>query len=180
MLPATLPSWQYTGGTYSTVYAKTALGLWTLEGIVGADRLRHAMANYLVQYRFMHPRAADFRAALEGSLGDLGWLFDDYLNGKGVIDYGVGPIENTSAGSTVQIVRKGVVRVPVDILVTLASGAQQLQTWDGQAASISLSFPGGQAIALVKIDPQRKLKAELSRLDNNVGTWRIHMPLSRR
>jgi hypothetical protein len=179
-IPATLPSWQYTNGSYVTVYAKTALGLWTLEGVAGADRFRHAMAGYLTQYRFKHPNSNDFRAALEGSLGDLSWLFDDYLSGTGLIDYATGPIVNSAAGSAVQIVRKGDVRVPVDIRVTLASGARQLQTWDGQAASLKLSFPINTPIAHVEVDPSYKLKAELNKLDNNTGIWQLRLPIQMR
>ena len=147
---------------------------------MGTARFRQAMSNYLTQYRFKHPHAADFRATLEGSLGDLSWLFDDYLSGTGLIDYAAGPIVNSAAGSTVQIVRKDAVRVPVDIRVSLASGAQQLQTWDGQAASLSLSFPTNNPITHVEVDPSRKLKAELNRLDNQVGTWQMRLPLSAR
>jgi hypothetical protein len=176
-VPATLPSWQYANGSYITVYAKTALGLWTLEEVAGTDRFRRAMAGYLTRYRFKHPNGIDFRAALEESLGDLSWLFDDYLSGTGLIDYATGPIVNSAAGSTVQIVRKGAVRVPVDIRVTLASGARQLQTWDGQAASLRLSFPINNPIAHVEVDPSRKLKAELNRLDNNTGLWQLRLPL---
>jgi hypothetical protein len=54
-LSATLPAWQYANGAYSVVYSKTALGLWTLEGVAGAERFRNAMATYLAQYRFKHP-----------------------------------------------------------------------------------------------------------------------------
>jgi hypothetical protein len=175
--PATLPAWQYTSGSYVTVYAKTALGLWTLESIVGTDRFRQAMRNYLTQYRFKHPHAADFRAALEEPLGDLGWLFDDFLSGTGLMDYAAGPIVNTAAGSTIQILRKGDVRAPVDIRIALANGTRLLQTWDGQAASLDLSFPATNPIAYVEVDPSQKLKAELNRADNNAGTWQIQLPI---
>ncbi|MEO7909858.1 MAG: M1 family metallopeptidase [Roseiflexaceae bacterium] len=179
-LPATLPSWQYANGGYVVVYSKTALGLWTLEGVVGTDRFRHAMASYLALYRFKHPNGADFRAALEQELGVLDWLFDDYLSSSGVIDYTSGPIANTAASSTVQIIRKGGVRVPTDVLVTFKSGAQQLQTWDGQAASLELTFPSANPVVLAQVDPFRKLKAELNRLNNQAGTWQIRLPLSAR
>jgi hypothetical protein len=87
---------------------------------------------------------------------------------------------NTAAGNTVQIVRKGGVRVPVDIRITFANGARHLQTWDGRMASLSLSFPANNPIAHVEIDPSRKLKAELNRLDNQVGTWQMRLPVSAR
>ena len=176
-LPATLPSWQYVNGAYIVVYSKTALGLWTLEGVAGADRFRHAMAGYLTQYRFKHPNGADFRAALERDLGDLGWLFDDYLSGSGVIDYAVAQIEQTDVASTVRVVRKGAVRVPIDILVTFKSGAQQQQTWDAQATSVELKFPISNPVVRAEVDPFRKLKAELNRLDNSLGTWHFMLPI---
>ena len=85
---------------------------------------------------------------------------------------------NTAIDSTVQIARKGAVRAPVDVRVTLMSGAQQLQTWDGQAASLSLSFPANNPIMHVEVDPARKLTAELNRVDNSIGTWRMLLPFA--
>jgi aminopeptidase N len=179
-VPATLPAWQYTNGAYIVVYSKTALGLWTLEGVAGTDRFRHAMASYLTQQRFKHPSGADFRAAIEAELGNLGWLFDDYLSGSGMIDYAVVQIDHTDAASTVRVVRKGAVRVPVDILVTFRNGAQRQQTWDGQAISFELTFPASTPVMRAEIDPAHKLKAELSRLDNSIGIWQMRLPLQAR
>ncbi len=176
-LPATLPSWNYSNGAYVVVYSKTALGLWTLEGVAGTERFRHAMADYLTQYRFKHPTGADFRAVLERDIGDLGWLFDDYLNSSGTIDYAVAQIDHTEAASMVRVVRKGTVRAPVDILVTFRSGAQQVQSWDGQATSVELSFAGRNTVVRAEVDPFRKLKAELNRLDNSQGIWQMRLPL---
>jgi hypothetical protein len=176
-LSATLPAWRYTSGEYSVVYAKPALGLWTLEGLVGAERFRRAMASYLGQYRFKHPNSADFRAALERELGDLHWLFEDYLSAGGTVDYAVGAIGNGAAASTVLVVRKGAVRVPIDILVTFRSGAQQLRTWDGQAPSLELAFEGHNEVVRAEVDPFRKLKAELNRVDNSAGIWQVRLPV---
>ncbi|HEU5101024.1 MAG TPA: M1 family metallopeptidase [Roseiflexaceae bacterium] len=176
-LSATLPAWRYTDGQYSVVYAKPALGLWTLEGVIGPERFRQAMAAYLSEYRFKHPSGADFRAVLERELGGLGWLFDDYLSSGGMIDYAVGKLEHSDIASTVLIVRKGVVRVPIEILITFRSGAQQLQTWDGQAPSLELAFAGRNTVVRAEVDPFRKLKAELNRLDNSVGVWQVRVPM---
>jgi hypothetical protein len=176
-LSATLPAWRYANGEYSVVYAKPALGLWTLEGVVGTERFRQAMARYLAQYRFQHPNGADFRAVLERELGDLGWLFDDYLSGGGTIDYAVDEIKSGDAASTVLVVRKGAVRAPIDILITFRSGAQQLQAWDGQAPSLELTFAGPNKVVRAEVDPFRKLKAELNRVDNSAGIWQMRMPL---
>jgi hypothetical protein len=147
------------------------VGLLTLERVVGTERFRHAMAGYLAAYRYQHPTAADFRSSLEGSLGgDLRWFFDDYIAGQGVIDYAAGPIANEPSGSSVTVTREGAVRVPVEVAITLASGAQQTMPWDGQDASTRFSFPSSDPIVCVEVDPARKLAAELDVLDNGVST----------
>ena len=165
--PATLPAWRYTGADYGlAVYGKTALGLWTLERVVGTAAFRRAMAEYLAEYRFKHPTGADFRAVLERSLGDQSWFFDDYMNGTGVIAYVADPIETTASGSIAHVRRVGDVRAPVEIRITLADGTQQIKTWDGQTKDISFTFPAGNPVKKVEIDPEDKLKAEKDRINN--------------
>jgi hypothetical protein len=165
--PLNQPSWSYSSGGYgSLIYAKTALGLWTLERTVGTERFQHAMAKYLKTYRFKHPRAADFRAIIEGELGPQSWFFDDYVNG-GEIDYAIGDL--SSAGDQVTIVRKGSVRVPVDLRLTMASGVIANSVWDGQSETTSLRAGTGQRIVRVEIDPERKLEAERIIANNGIS-----------
>jgi hypothetical protein len=167
-----LPAWSYESSDYgSAVYAKTALGLWTLESIVGTTAFRRAMAEYLAEYRFKHPTGADFRAVLERSLGDQSWFFDDYMNGAGVIAYVADPIETTASGSIVNVRRVGEVRAPVEIRITLADGTQQIETWDGRTKETSYTFPAGNPVTKVEVDPEDKLKAEKDRA-NNIRTAR--------
>ncbi|MFL5800736.1 MAG: hypothetical protein ACJ8CR_03245, partial [Roseiflexaceae bacterium] len=163
-----LPAWKYSTSDYgAAVYYKTAMGLWTLEGVVGTARFRQALAEYLAQYRFKHPTGADFRTAIERSLGDQSWFFDDYLDGSGLIEYVAAPIETSASGSTVQVRRVGAVRAPVEIRVTLADGSRRIETWDGQTTGTSFTFPADQPVKQVEIDPEWKLKAELERANNN-------------
>jgi aminopeptidase N len=166
--PATLPAWRYASDDYgSAVYGKTALGLWTLEGVVGTSAFRRAMADYLAEYRFKHPTGADFRRVLERSLGDQSWFFDDYLDGTGLIEYVAAPIETTVSGSIVRVRRVGAVRAPVEIRITLADGTQQVKTWDGRTEDFSVTFPADNPVQKVEVDPEDKLKAEKER-DNNI------------
>jgi hypothetical protein len=58
------------------------------------------------------------------------------------------------------------VRAPVEIGVTLGSGARLLKTWDGQTPSASFAFPAGDPVKKVEIDPEHKLKAEVDRVNN--------------
>jgi hypothetical protein len=129
------------------------------------------MAEYLAEYRFKHPTGADFRAVLERSLGDQSWFFDDYMNGAGVIAYVADPIETTASGSIVNVRRVGEVRAPVEIRITLADGTQQIETWDGRTKETSYTFPAGNPVTKVEVDPEDKLKAEKDRA-NNIRTAR--------
>jgi aminopeptidase N len=166
-MPATLPASEYTKGYGSAVYRKTAMGLWTLENIVGTNRFQQAMAEYLAHYRFKHPTGADFRASLERSLGDLGWFFDDYMDGSGVIEYAAGAIETTASGSVAHVRRPGEVRAPVEIRITLADGSQQTKSWDGLTTDASFVFPAANPVEKVEIDPEGKLKAEIETGNNS-------------
>jgi aminopeptidase N len=168
--PSMLPAWEYSAADYgAAVYSKTAIGLWTLEGVVGTTRFRQAMAEYLAQYRFKHPTGTDFRAALERSLGDQSWFFDDYLGDGGLIDYVIAPIETSASGSVVQVQRVGTVRAPVEVRITLADETRRTETWDAQQSSISFTFPPDQPVQQVEVDPDYKLKAELERTNNSSG-----------
>ncbi len=169
---ATLPAWEYSEAAYgATVYAKVALGLWTLEGVAGTARFHQAMRAYLERYRWQHPTGTDFRASLEQSLdADLGWFFDSYLHGAGVVDYAVGGIANGSNGSSVELLRQGEVPVPVDIRVTMATGRQSTETWDGREERRTLTQPATDPVVRVELDPDRKLKAELDVVDNAAST----------
>ena len=91
------------------------------------------------------------------------------MNTGDAIDYVAGPIENGPNGGTARVIRKGGVRVPVDVRVTLASGAQQVKTWDGRAEQADFTFPAGDPVTRVEVDPDHKLHAELQVLDNGAS-----------
>ncbi|HEX5692187.1 MAG TPA: M1 family aminopeptidase, partial [Roseiflexaceae bacterium] len=168
-MPATLPAWEYDSGYGSVVYSKTALGLWTLENMVGTDRFRQAMAGYLTEYRFKHPTGADFRASLQRSLGPHDWFWDDFMNSTGVINYAAGPIETAGDASVAQVQRIGEVQAPVDIRITFDDGTQRTETWDGATTNTTFSFPATNRVRAVEIDPTGKLKAEVATGDNKAA-----------
>jgi hypothetical protein len=84
-----------------------------------------------------------------------------------VIEYVAAPIETTASGSIVRARRVGEVRAPVEIRVTLADGSQEVKSWDGRAEEVSFTFPAGNPVTKVEVDPEDKLKAESER-DNNI------------
>jgi hypothetical protein len=164
--PSDQPAWTY-GSEYAVAaYSKPAVGLLTLERVVGTERFREAMAAYLAEWRYRHPTTADFRAALEAELGDLGWFFEEFIGGAGLIDYRALPIENRPDGATVRVERVGEVRAPAEALVRFASGREELVAIDPAEQVTTLEFPAGDLVRAVEVDPEHKLYAELDRRDN--------------
>jgi hypothetical protein len=68
--PITRPSYRMLDrdSYQSTSYAKTALVLRSLGRLYGEERLRAALRDYLLAWRFRHPTGADFRRSLVASL----------------------------------------------------------------------------------------------------------------
>lgn len=74
-------------------YSKTALVLKTLEGLVGPPVFARAMRSYVDTWRFRHPTGDDFRRAISESSGeDLGWYFEQALDGDQVVDWAVAAV----------------------------------------------------------------------------------------
>lgn len=86
-----LPGMLYGGMTYYS----TAASMRTLERYLGPERMMTAMRRYVDRYRFRHPRASDFMAAMsEGAGEDLGWFFSQMVQTSRTADYAVVRILN--------------------------------------------------------------------------------------
>ena len=63
-------SWnRMSGGSYSTVYSRTATAMRDLEAQVGTEALERAFKLYYARWKFRHPSIADLRAALAEGTG---------------------------------------------------------------------------------------------------------------
>jgi hypothetical protein len=68
---------------------KTSLWLHTLERTLGWPVLQRIMSTYFDQWKFRHPRPADFFAVVSEVSGqDMTWFFDQ-VSQSNVFDYGV-------------------------------------------------------------------------------------------
>lgn len=90
--PVVTPSWGYLhGGSYGhNSYARPALVLRHLEGLLGAETYHRAMRTFFQRHRFGHPTTEDFERTIEEAAGvDLGWFFDQALHSTRTLDYQV-------------------------------------------------------------------------------------------
>ncbi|HZI93898.1 MAG TPA: M1 family metallopeptidase, partial [Patescibacteria group bacterium] len=79
-------------------YARTALMLKTLEGILGEDLMLRTMRTYFERYRFKHPGIADFISTVNDVAGrSLDAYFAQAVFGSDVMDYSVTELSSRPA-----------------------------------------------------------------------------------
>ncbi|MFN8643313.1 MAG: M1 family metallopeptidase [Candidatus Binatia bacterium] len=149
----------YVGATY----AKTALALRTLGGLLGGqEHVVAALGDYARRHRFGHPGERDFRAAFRSATGGaVDGVLEQLLHGTGTLDYAVARVDvrpvptpapaaaaappaaaaEPQYRSEVVVERRGEVRVPVDICVVYDDGGETRETWDGQGAGTASTSP---------------------------------------
>jgi len=98
------PGWKFPHGGYRDLaYAKAAIMLRTLEGIVGRSVMDEILKTYFDKWSFKHPGGQDFidvvNEVVTASHGDkfgpnMNWFFDQVLYGTDVCDYAVASISN--------------------------------------------------------------------------------------
>jgi hypothetical protein len=135
-------AWHYLDGrAYGTnSYRRTANLLRTLEGYLGEDVMLLLLRTYAERFRFAHPTPEDFfrtadEVAKAKGFESLGWFFDEFARGSGVLDFGVHAIENGEKGadglvpSKVVVRRFGDARFPTRVRVSFEGGASRDLVW---------------------------------------------------
>ncbi len=93
-------AWEYTSGSVYGLnsYARTALMLLTLEGIVGDEAMLRVMRAWFQRGRFRHPDVNEFIAVAGEVAGrDLAGYFRQAVFGSDVLDYAVDGIRSRKA-----------------------------------------------------------------------------------
>ena len=87
-----LPGWHFQSRSSYLVnsYYKPELVLWTLERLLGSEKMLQVMRTYFERYRFRHPSTPDFMATVEEVSGrDWRDFFGQTLFSSEVLDYAV-------------------------------------------------------------------------------------------
>ena len=175
-------------------YGKPALALRTLENLLGEPTMLKVLRSYARRFRFAHPTTRDFVATVDEVTGqDWGWFFAETFFSSELCDYAV-EVQSTetrpAAGwfqgpdgrlalrqghpekaaprrfeSRVTIVRKGGVRLPVELRVELADGRVADERWDGKDRWRRFEYEGAKVVRAV-VDPERKLAIDVDPVNN--------------
>tara|TARA_R110002072_G_scaffold223490_1_gene380477 strand:- start:8057 stop:9922 length:1866 start_codon:yes stop_codon:yes gene_type:complete len=108
-------------------YSKGSVFLSQLGYIIGQDKLMETLKKYYTDFKFKHPTPNDIKRTAEKVSGlQLDWYLMDWTQTTNTIDYAIqkvsaADLENT----TVVLERKGLMPMPLDILVIYQDGSQE-------------------------------------------------------
>jgi hypothetical protein len=165
---ARFPTW----GAYTTsVYARGALLLATVESFIGDTAMRRALASYVRRHGFRHPTTRELEAALlEEAAPSTRRTLRELLDG--VLRRGEAPrYTMRCAGDEVVVERRGLA-LPVQLETEGASGAR-LHEWDGREARYTAMVPG---LRRARLGPRGRLSLDRAPIehacDTGMGRWR--------
>jgi hypothetical protein len=176
-------AWQFVGsGSYASVsYGKTATVLLTLEKMIGEDKMREAMHQYFLRYRFTHPTGEDFLKTLEDISGqNVRWYFDQAVYGTNVLDYEIHnahsdlvkwyeitPTAPKLFRTYVTAHRKGDFVFPIDVKITFDDDNSVVEHWDGRDRWVRYTYDRMARVKSAEIDPQRKIWLDRNFFNNS-------------
>ena len=112
----------------STAYSKGAVFLGQLGYIVGKEKLYEILQTYYNEWKFKHPLPNDLRRVAERISGlQLQWFLTDWTQTTNTIDYAISEVEEQDNKTTVLLKRKGLMPMPLEILIQLKNGDTELR-----------------------------------------------------
>jgi len=106
-------------------YHKGAVFLNQLRYIVGEDSFWKGIQAYYRKWSFAHPDGDDFILCMEQASGiQLKWYLDLWTKTTKQIDYALGKIEGRGQETIVPLLQKGLMPMPVDVLIELKDGSK--------------------------------------------------------
>ena len=173
-----------------TAYNKGSVFLSQLGYIIGEDNLKKTLKKYFDDFAFKHPRPIDIIRTAEKVSGlELDWYLIDWTQTTNTIDYAVTSTEENNSITTVNLERKGLMPMPLDIEVEytdgtsewyniplrimrgekpLASNVKILNDWAWAYPTYSFSINKPKsAIKSITIDP-KQLMADVDKTNNTL------------
>ncbi|MCF8217936.1 MAG: M1 family metallopeptidase [Bacteroidales bacterium] len=174
------------GRVYRQTYYKSASMLKNLQFVLGDSLFRSSVKHYYKTWKFRHPYLEDMRNAFINHSGvELNWFFDQWLNTKKTIDYGVASVKNKKDSTQITLERHGRMEMPLDVLVIRKNGDSTLYHipnrkfvkateakvldkwfgWDKLNPEYTFTVQGKSKVKDVIIDPGREI-SDMNRLNN--------------
>ena len=108
-------------------YSKGALFLNQLGYIMGYENLFSSIKRYYNEFKFTHPTPNDLKRVAEKVSGmQLEWYLNDWTQTTKTIDYGIKEVVSVENKTEVVLTREGQMPMPVEVVVELTNGTQEL------------------------------------------------------
>ncbi|GGD50325.1 M1 family metallopeptidase [Muriicola marianensis] len=109
-----------------SAYSKGAVFLSQLGYIIGQDKLMATLKKYYADFKFKHPTPNDIKRTAEKVSGmELDWYLTDWTQTTNTIDYAINSVSEASGSAQISLERKGLMPMPLDILVVYNDGTQE-------------------------------------------------------
>ena len=153
------------------LYDKGYLVARAIASAIGEDAFERAISRAIEERRADLLDVRTFQTLLEEESGQpLAAVFDTWVFGAGRVDYSIRIASREETGgehvTTVAVARSGGTVQPVDVEVTLSSGATARQAWPSDVETAELVFRTPSRVGRATIDPDHRLP-DLDRLNNN-------------
>lgn len=172
-----------------SAYSKGQVFLAQLGYVIGEENLQKTLKKYFADFKFKHPTPNNFKRVAEKVSGlQLDWYLTDWTQTTNTIDYQIASVENVQGQTQVNLTRKGLMPMPIDLEVTYTDGSKEMyyiplrmmygqkpeaskmkvvDDWGWGHPTYTLSLPTGKKAAKIVIDPSGKM-ADVNAEDN---TW---------
>lgn len=174
------------------VYSRSATLMATLAGAFGEDVVERALGRYARAYRFRHPDPRHLLAAFEDVGGPaLAEALRVGLYERGWVDFAVTDVASSKRSSAIGVfdrasgretlstatpsgewdgfalvVRRGNLRMPVDVDLLLADGTRKRVRWSGEEDWVRIGYAGASELVGAVVDPEGKVLLD-EQLANN-------------
>jgi len=153
-----------------------------------------ALRLYADRWRFRHPTTRDFIASVnDATHADWTWFFDRTFFSAGVVDYAIAEAKTTPAkpprglfdedgklvpgpppglakargwDSSVLVVNRGDVALPVDVVLRFENGHVYRSRWDGEGRWTRFRVAAGPKLLEAVVDPDEKILLDVDRTNN--------------
>jgi hypothetical protein len=123
--PLTIHADHYkTNYAYGTnAYSKGSVFLHQLSYVIGKENLEKGMLEYYNTWKFKHPTPRDLKRIMEKVSGlELDWYFEHFVESTNVIDYAIKDVKANGNNTSVTLMRKAAMPMPMDVVVKLKNG----------------------------------------------------------
>jgi hypothetical protein len=109
-----------------SAYSKGSIFLSQLGYVIGQDNLMKTLKKYYNDFKFKHPTPNDIKRTAEKVSGlNLEWYLNDWTQTTNTIDYAIKEVAEANGKTKVTLERKGLMPMPLDILVVYQDGSQE-------------------------------------------------------